>query len=263
MSRARRRLVLGAAAVLAGVVVVAAGCGAWVSGSGDLVTRDVDVGGVTRVEAGSSFTVTVAYGQSAAATITIDDNLVEFLEADVSGDTLRVGMEPGNAFTDETLKLAVTLPELRAVDLSGASEGRVQGFASDAPLEIVLSGASNLELADVRAGRTTVDASGASRLTGRLQAGGASFDLSGASKAVLAGAGGAVNIDASGASDVALGAFVVTAARAGHSGASHATVNVSGRLDVDLSGASGLRYIGQPRMGDIKTTGASSIERGD
>jgi hypothetical protein len=39
-------------------------------------------------------------------------------------------------------------------------------------------------------------------------------------------------------------------------GASQATVNVSGKLDIELTGASGLSYIGNPRLGETELSGA-------
>ena len=45
------------------------------------------------------------------------------------------------------------------------------------------------------------------------------------------------------------------------SGASEVTVNASGRLDADASGASDVYYLGSPILGRIDTSGASSVER--
>jgi len=43
------------------------------------------------------------------------------------------------------------------------------------------------------------------------------------------------------------------------SGGSRATINLDGRLDADLSGGSNLLYIGDPTMGDINTSGGSTV----
>ncbi len=43
------------------------------------------------------------------------------------------------------------------------------------------------------------------------------------------------------------------------SGASNVTVNLSGRLDADASGASNVFYLGQPTMGTIDTSGGSDV----
>ena len=41
--------------------------------------------------------------------------------------------------------------------------------------------------------------------------------------------------------------------------ASHAQINVNGRLDAVLSGASSLKYSGLPTLGNINTSGASTV----
>jgi hypothetical protein len=65
--------------------------------------------------------------------------------------------------------------------------------------------------------------------------------------------------DVSGASSLKLDDFTVGNANVDFSGASSGTINLDGRLDADLSGASRLWYIGEPTMGTIDTSGASTI----
>jgi len=45
------------------------------------------------------------------------------------------------------------------------------------------------------------------------------------------------------------------------SGASEATVNASGSLDVDLAGSSDLFYVGEPQLGTVKMAGDSTMEQ--
>jgi hypothetical protein len=45
------------------------------------------------------------------------------------------------------------------------------------------------------------------------------------------------------------------------SGASHASLEINGKLDVSLSGASSLGYGGNPTLGRLDVTGASSIKQ--
>ena len=67
--------------------------------------------------------------------------------------------------------------------------------------------------------------------------------------------------DVSGASNLNLESFPVNDATVTVSGASHAVVNPSGTLNVDASGASSLQYIGNPNLGTINTSGASTVNR--
>ena len=99
-------------------------------------------------------------------------------------------------------------------------------------------------------------------VTGSIKGSGdARFTLSGASRVRVEGAADNLFIQASGASDLELSNFPVHNADVNLSGASRANVNLDGRLDADLSGGSHLIYIGEPTMGDINTSGGSTISK--
>jgi len=44
-------------------------------------------------------------------------------------------------------------------------------------------------------------------------------------------------------------------------GAASMTINLNGKLDAEVSGASNLRWLGTPTLGDVKITGASSFSK--
>jgi hypothetical protein len=55
--------------------------------------------------------------------------------------------------------------------------------------------------------------------------------------------------------------YVIDDANVNVSGASTVTINLDGRLDASVSGASTLSYIGDPEMGTINVSGASTLRR--
>jgi hypothetical protein len=242
------------------VAVLASGCLLGVvTGSGNLISKEMDFSDFTRVEVGSAFEVEIIQADSYHVSVTADDNLFDYITVAKEGDTLKIALKPSYSYDFLTLRARVTMPNLYALDLSGATKGTVSGFDSSADLALDLSGASSLAMSDMSALDISLEASGASRVTGSIAAGDAEFDVSGASTVTLAGSANDIDIEASGASHVGLGDFPVNNAEVKLSGASRATVNLSGRLDVDLSGASNLSYIGEPTMGDISISGASTI----
>jgi hypothetical protein len=83
---------------------------------------------------------------------------------------------------------------------------------------------------------------------------GIQLKVSGASAVTLSGQGRKMALEASGAGQGNLEKFAVSDASVDLSGASRATVNVSGRLDADASGASALRYTGSPTLGSINSS---------
>jgi len=233
-----------------------------VVGSENLETREMDFSGFTRVDAGYAFEVEVDQSDSYSVSITADDNLFEYIDVSQEGQTLKIGLTSTITIRHRALKADVTMPELYGLGLSGAARGTVAGFSSSEDLEFDLSGASSLDVDDMSAADIEFDLSGASQVSGDITASGdADFNLGGASKAELAGSANNMRVVASGASRLGLDDFAVQNADVSLSGASRATVNLDGRLDADLSGASKLWYIGEPTMGDIHSSGGSTLSK--
>jgi len=217
-----------------------AGCVGWVPGSGNLNTQEFNFSDFTRVEAGSAFQVEIAQSDTYSISITADDNLFDSIQVSKEGETLKIGLKRAIP-SFRTLKAEITMPDLYGLKLSGAARGTVEGFSSSHDF--------------------ILDLSGASKVTGDITAGDADFDVSGAGTVQLQGSASDLAIAASGASRVELDNFPVNNADVTLGGASRATVNLDGRLDADLSGASKLSYIGEPTMGDINTSGGSTLSR--
>ena len=88
----------------------------------------------------------------------------------------------------------------------------------------------------------------------------ARFAAEGAGEVTLRGSAGDLTVNAAGASTVDLADFPVADANVEAIGASEVTVNASGRLDADASGASDVYYLGNPTLGTVDTSGASSVK---
>ena len=242
-------------------VGLSAGCAGVLTGSGNVETRQFNFSDFNKVEVGSAFEFDIVQSTSYGISITADDNLFEHIDVFKSGETLKIRLKMVSLHWPVTLKAAVSMPQLRGLDISGASKGNVSSFSSTENLDAEVSGASSLELVDISAGDIELDVSGASKVTGDLSAGNVNFDVSGASTVLLEGSASNIVADASGASRVKLGGLTVNNADISLGGASSGTVNLSGKLDADLSGASKLSYIGEPTMGTINTGGASKLSK--
>lgn len=236
-----RRMLLPVCLLLA---ILAAGClpigplGPAVTGSGRLATREMDLTGFSRIEASSAFALDVTQADATSVSITADDNLFDYLDVSVAGDTLRLRLRPGS-YQRVTLRAQIALPTLRSLQLSGASLASLSGLRSREDLALALSGASSLR-GEVEAGSLQIEASGASRVE-------------------LSGAANDLQLDLSGASTARLAGLPVDDADVFLSGASSAQLNASGRLNADLSGASHLEYAGSPTLGRMQTSGGSTI----
>lgn len=255
-----------------GVVIVillsTLGCGSdeisgtAISGSGNLVTQEIGYRDFTKIEVDHAFQAEISRADIYYVNIIMDDNLFDYLIADVTGDTLYIGLEPDTSYQNTTGKVNITLPDLRHLKLRGASTAEVSGFVSDSSFQIEISGASRLFFQDVEAGDTQFNISGASQVSGSIETAECGLLISGASVIELHGSASDALINISGVSTLLLGDFVIDNASILLSGTSSATINVTGRLDANLGGVSNLDYLGNPTLGTAIMSDSSAMNQG-
>lgn len=209
------------------------------TGSGNLVTEEFNFSDFTKVEAHNGFQLELTKSSTFSIEITVDDNVEKDLRVSRSGDTLRIVLIGNRSYSSVTLRARITMPDLYGLDLSGGSQAGITGFSSSHDLSFNLSGGSGV--------------------TGDITAADADFDLSGGSQVNLEGTADDLGVNGSSGSQVHLENFPVANADIYLSGGGSATVNVVGRLDVNLSGGSRVTYIGNPTLGDIDLSGGSTI----
>ena len=191
-----------------------------VVGSGNARTQQETMSDFNVVDVGSGFRVHIAHSNSYKVSITADDNLFQYIQVFKTGSTMTIRLTPGVSVQSSTLKAEITMPTLIGVQFSGGVIGNATGFISTQDFRVELSGGSTLKM-DGEANNLVAACSG-----------GSSLDLS---------------------------KFTVANADIDFSGGSQGTINLSGRLNANLSGGSKLFYIGSPTLGDISTSGGSSI----
>ncbi len=241
--------------------ILLTGCAAVVEKTaGPAVTREYDFTGFDTIDIGYAFKLEVTPSDTYSVSIVANESDFEHIKVTLTGNKLEIGMNKLFFHFPRSPKAIITMPELRGLHMSGASEGVVTGFKSSNDFDLSLSGASELEM-DLETGAFDGELSGASELAGRLTVASSNFELSGASEIELEGSGGDTRLDFSGASEADLEYFTVNDAEIHFSGASEASLEINGRLDVELSGASTLRYSGNPTLGDTDISGGSSLKR--
>jgi len=231
----------------------------------EVITEEKDFTDFTYVDVGSAFEVEITRLDTFSVIISADESLFDYIEVSKTGDTLKISLKPRHIFTDftigaKTLKTEITMPALYGLELSGASKGIVTGFKSSEDFNLDVSGASSLEMADFEAGDAEFEVSGASKVAGNMNADDVKLEVSGASVVELEGEANNIILDIAGASTIDLTNFPLDNADVNLSGASKATIHVSGKLDTVLSGASSLYFYGNPVMGNINVSGASTVK---
>lgn len=209
------------------------------TGSGKLTSRTIDLSGVTSVVAGADFLVHVKTGAPAQAKVTMDDNLVDRIEAAVSGHELRLGLKPGSNVRNATLRAEVTVSRLERLAANGASHATLDSTVTGPALRLVAEGAGQIS-GPVRVDRLEASESGASVLN-------------------LSGRAGSLHLESVGTSQLHGSELAVDDLDAALSGVSQATVTVNNTLAVTADGVSVLRYRGNPSITRQETSGVSSI----
>lgn len=213
-------------------------------GSGHLESRAFHVEEFTRIEASRALRVEVEVDPGASeptVVVTLDGNLFEFLTVYTSGSSLILDATRGLSPSSDSVVTIVTsaLDRLDARDAAGIHvTGRMEGDR----VRLEASGASRLHVGEVRATTLDLRASGASRIT--------------------AGSGTVETLDASaaGASSLDLvGVEVAGRVDIDLSGASHAEVTAGGSVRGRASGASILTIEGDPDEVDVESSGASIV----
>ena len=210
-------------------------------GSGNLETKQYDFANFTEVEIDSAFSFEIKQSSSYSINVTADDNIMDYVQVSQDAQTLKIRLRRFISIGPVTLRASVTMAQLHGLIASGASHGTISDFSSTEDLEIKVSGAS--------------------KVAGDIIAGNVEFNISGASTIQLEGSADDLDAGVSGASHLNLDDFIVNNADVNMSGASSGTVNLNGRLDANLSGASTLWYIGEPTSTDINTSGGSTVSK--
>jgi hypothetical protein len=197
--------------------------------SGERSTLAPTLSNFASIEASGTWDVRATRGDAWRVELDVPVELVDRIEARVDDGRLVLDLEGatwfgGCSIPDRCrLKAAITMPELRAASLSGASQMDFTGFEGTA-LQIALTGAGKI---DGDSGRYD--------------------DLA---------------LTVSGAGNVDLGGVTTTNAVVSVSGAAHVELRMGGgRLTGNLSGASGLVYSGTVSEESVSDSGASNVRR--
>ncbi|AKD55209.1 head GIN domain-containing protein [Spirosoma radiotolerans] len=202
-------------------------------------TRTYPFTGFDQVDMGSAFHITVQQGSTFGVTVEGDRRNLNDLDVFTRNGTLHAQYRIARR-REYPSSFTITMPTVRRVNFSGASQSTLSGFTNLNDLDVTLSGASESQI-------TT-------------QSSRVNLVLSGASVLRLNGQGNALTSDLSGASLLQAFGYPVDNAGVEASGASKANINVRASLVVNASGASTIRYQGTPTIKQ-QVSGASSVQK--
>lgn len=212
-----------------------------VHGSGHQVSENRKVSDFTKIEISGGFKVNLKQDSSLAVTVTADDNLLKYIKTTVSDNKLIIDNGDKNICNSGETVITVGVRNIEEVKASGAVELVSDGKISAKDLHFKLSGATKINM-DIDAANVSTEGSGATEINLKGQASSHNVDLSGSGKVY--------------ALDFVVGNYNIST-----SGASECQINVLHDLNVHTSGASSIKYKGNPARINNDKSGASSITK--
>jgi hypothetical protein len=147
--------------LLCACVVVIAGCHLpGIRGNGHIKTEERSIAAFANLDAGGAFQIEWLNG-SPSLRITTDENLLPYIEANVSDDTLRLRTQ-GHVWPTHGIKVAISSPTRRGGRIRGAVKLTVKQL-SEPTFALETTGASEVSL-DGNVDQLLADMTGASQL---------------------------------------------------------------------------------------------------
>ena len=197
--------------------------------------RDFD-----KIEISSAFIAEISQGATYRIEVSIPEGTKDKLKVEKEGNELDVSFK-GSKGSSGQHKIKIQLPELKSLEVSGAS---------------------SVTLSEFQGQRLDAEVSGASTLQGKLSYNNMEMEVSGASSIKLEGTVNSAKLYLSGASNLGSATFSVKGDLVlDLSGASNATLTADGDMYLQLSGASTFSYSGVGNVLKQEVTGASHVEK--
>lgn len=217
-----------------------------VKGNGVETSEKRQVGPYDAISVSHVIQATLVPGAEGELLLEGEENLLEHIVAEVSGNRLTLKAEKGYQLQPSRgsagIRVRVPVTDLSALEVSGAAHITGNGTFTFADLEIDGSGAGEMNL-EFRSANLEVEVSGACDIT-------------------LGGSAETLEIRGSGASDLKAYGLQARSAGVRLSGSADVEISVSESLEAEVSGAGDLRYRGNPEKLQSRASGAGSIHKG-
>lgn len=213
-----------------------------VKGSGHQVTENRKVADFTKIDISGGYKVSLKQDSSLSVTVHADDNLMKYIHIEADGNKLRI-FSRKNLCGSSEITVNIGVKNVESIKTSGGIELDSDGKLIAKDLSMKLSGATRVNM-DINAAEVTTEGSGSTEINLKGQATSHRVKLSGSGKIHA--------LD-----------FVVNSYDIHTTGASECEINVLHDLNVNTTGASDIKYRGNPTNVNSHKTGASSLTKID
>lgn len=213
-----------------------------VEGSGNVITEERRVSGIDQIDMAGIGYLVIEFGDEESLTVEAEDNIIEYIDTTVSGQTLNISLEDGFNFQPgEPIRFYLTVVELEKVKVSGLGDVELPEIEAT-EFAIDISGGGNVDIDQLDVNLFEVDISG----VGNLEVDGGTV----VRQVVSISGGGNYKARRLESED----------AEVDISGLGNATLRVSDTLDVSIGGGGNVEYYGNPTV-DSNVTGLGKIQR--
>jgi len=211
-----------------------------IAGSGVMDTEERNVGAFHSVELSTVGNVHLTYGMTQSVSITVDDNIMDYITTSVSGGWLTISSPANVTLRDFELSVDITMTDFEGLDLKGVGNFISMNLLAADTAEIVLSGVGNMFLEIDTDYLTTI------------HSGVGNFNLIGNTETH--------SLNLSGIGDIAAFEFVTDTTIALLGGVGNAQVYAEDYLDVIIGGTGSLFYKGDPTITQVITGSGQVID---
>lgn len=211
-----------------------------IRGNGNVVTVKRTTSNYDGISVGGSFDVVLVEGKEGNITIEGEENIIPYIETEVSGNTLKIKFENNiNVRTTKRLTVTVTYEDIEKVSLGGSGNITCKGLIKSNDFSASLGGSGNITLAiDADEVKANVGGSGNIRLEGNSNEFTCSIAGSGSIKAY----------------DLETNELYATIA-----GSGSIRTTVKTKIKAKVVGSGSIYYKGNPSKIDTKSVGSGDV----
>lgn len=223
-------------------LIIIASC-SHTTGSGNIISETRPAGNFDAITVGGGFEVEVKTGPVTAVVVEADDNIIKYIETQISGNTLKISTEDMHNYSDVHMRVYITTPTLKTIKSSASAAVVVQDLI-------------------VSTGKLTFKASSGSSIKTDVDAPEVEADVSSGASITIGGKTKNTTSEASSGAEIKLWELLSENTTVKVSSGASAKVHASVNLNATASSGASIRYHGAGTVNKNVSSGGS-IEKQD
>lgn len=208
--------------------------------SGKIISKSYDVSNFENINLIGRGNIFLTQGEQYSVRIQADENIIERLEVEVEGDTLKIGDTGFLLFNINPIKIYVTMPEIESVRIGGSGSIQNQNVINSEDLSLIIDGSGKINM--------------------ELNVDKLSTKILGSGSAIYLGKADEHNIRIEGSGSIKAFELTNKITKINIIGSGSTQVSPSETLNIKISGSGSVKYKGSPTI-DQSISGSGSIKR--